>query len=208
MTPHHGPRSYARRGVLGAAALLAFAIACNAPVPTSPHRVFSVTVPISRIQALPDPTAGLVMPGDSIEYHIDGALASAVQAESLSIHGVPRTMLVQTQIGENVRKRVEFWITTRMKTAQDLVVARDDPRFTGRIDRPEALHEKIQVDSAMAARMPHAMLSKVVPDRVLIDGRPATISALKQLLPDHISRVDVVKNADSTKMISVTTKRP
>jgi len=208
MTPHHGPRSYARRGVLGAAALLAFAIACNAPVPTSPHRVFSVTVPISRIQALPDRTAGLVMPGDSIEYHIDGALASAVQAESLSIHGVPRTMLVQTQIGENVRKRVEFWITTRMKTAQDLVVARDDPRFAGRIDRPQALHEKIQVDSAMAARMPHAMLSKVVPDRVLIDGRPATISALKQLLPDHISRVEVMKNADSTKMISVTTKRP
>jgi len=121
---------------------------------------------------------------------------------------VPRTMLVQTQIGETVRKRVEFWITTRMKTAQKFVVARDDPRFAGRIDRSQALHEKIQLDSAMAARMPHAMLSKVVPDHVLIDGRPATMAALKQLLPDHISTVDIMKHADSTKTVSVTTKRP
>lgn len=208
MTPRHGARSYARRGLLGAAALLAFAIACNAPVPTSPHQVYSVTEPIARIQALHDRTAGLVMPGDSVEYHIDGALASAVQAESLSIHGVPRTMLVQTQIGLNVRKRVEFWITTEMKAAQKLALGHDNPRFAATFDRSDALHEKIQVDSAMAAGMPHAKLSKIVPDQVLIDGRPATMLALKPLLPDHIQSVSIMKHADSTKIISVITKRP
>ena len=206
MTPYQHAHSRARRSLLAATALLALAIACSAPVPTSPHQVYSVTVPDAHLNMLPDKTALLVMPGDSVVYHIDGALASAVQVESLSVHDVPRTMLVRASIGKNVRKHVEFWITTEMPGRPKLAHGSTGAKPMVVIDQADAIREKIQVDSAAAAAMAHTKHADNFTGQVLIDGRPATMLTLKELPPNLIQSIDITKRADSTRTISVNTK--
>jgi beta-lactamase regulating signal transducer with metallopeptidase domain len=198
MTPHRRPHSSVRRGLLAAAALLAFAIACNAPVPTSPHQVNSLSVPVH------DKMAGLLTPGDSVVYHIDGMLASALQADSLRVYAVPRTMLIQAQVGKDIRKRVELWITTE-RAKQEAAHLHIDALAPVVNDRSEALLEKMQVDSALAA-MIHMKRSAKFTGSVLSNDRTATMLALKQLPPDLIKSIAVMKHADSTSAIKVITK--
>ena len=199
MTPHRHPHPLARRGLLGAAALAAFGIACNAPVPTSPHQVYSVRVPVRATMA------GLMGPGDSVVYHIDGVIGSASQAESLRVYDVPRTMLFKARIGKDIRKRVDLWITTD-KANGDAALRSIGARSAHANDRVEALREEIQVDSAAQAARVHMKRPMNFTGQVFIDGRPATKVTLDRLSPDLIKNVEVMKRADSANVIKVFTK--
>lgn len=198
MTPHRRPHSSARRSLLAAAALVAFAIACNAPVPTSPHPVYSLSVPVR------DARAGLPIPGDTVVYHIDGAIASESPAESLRVDDVPLTMLLEARTANEIRKQAELWITTD-KVKQDARLDGIGARPTGANDRAEALREKIQLDAAAAATTVHMKRPMTFTGRIVIDGRPATMSTFKRLPPELIQSVDVMKHADSNGVLAVVT---
>ncbi|HEX6807660.1 MAG TPA: M56 family metallopeptidase, partial [Gemmatimonadaceae bacterium] len=187
MTPHRRPHSTARRTLLAAAAFVAFAIACNAPVPTSPHQDDAVHAPLG------DVTRGLSRPGVIVLDHIDGQRASKLQADSLRIGNAIRYKLTLKLDDADVRKRVEYWLASDM--AKQRAAGQLDSPTADAIDPNEAHREKILVDSAQAA-MIHAKRSMGVTDQVLIDGRPATILSDKHFAPDRIMSVDVIEHAN------------
>jgi len=156
MTPHRRPHSFVRRGLLAAAALVAFAIACNAPVPTSPHEAYSLSVPLKATMA------ARMVPDDSVTYFIDAVVASKLQAESLRVYDVPRSMLLKTRSRDAIRKQIELWVTSD-KASQGAAFGhiRGRPMFAN--DRADALREKIQLDSATAGMvyMKRPMIYKV-----------------------------------------------
>jgi hypothetical protein len=228
MTPHPRSFTYVRRGALAVTALVAFAIACDAPVPTSasaPRTVDAARTPLA---------SAIVLPDDSVQYRIDGMLPD----DSIAFRVVP-----------DVRKRVEFLVAStaaqefKVTAAPGTRMARDD------VDAAQALREKDFVDEQMAAPRPDRMKMRVTFDPaqavrekalvaatatahqaaqskvnlsfnglVVIDGAPASNAALEQLPPQRIASIDVLKGVDATSkysdpraangVIQVTTKHP
>lgn len=204
MTQHRRPQSNARRALLAATAVVALAIACNAPVPTSPHQDFSRDVPLTAA------TNGLLTPGDTVVYRIDGLLstellASKLQADSVRVVGDGRYKVTLDPVDQKVRQRVEYWLTSVLAKERAAFV-RPDGHAAGAVDPSEALREKMQVDSAMRATMIQAKRKQSFTGRVVVDGQPSTMLYLKQLSPDLIKSIDVMKHADSTSVLSVITK--
>lgn len=202
MTQRRGPRANARRAALAAGALIAFAIACNAPVPTSPHQDDALSAPLEAA------TNRRLTPGDTVLYYIDDLLAtkllaSRLQSDSLRVSDGAKYKLTLDPVGPEVRKRVEYWLTSVLAEQRAAVGHAGDARITA--DPAEALRETMQVDSALRATMSHAKRNMNFTGRVIVDGQPPTVLYLKQMSPGLLKTVDAMKRADSTGVLSVIT---
>jgi hypothetical protein len=113
-------------------------------------------------------------------------------------------MLIQAQVGKDIRKRVELWITTQ-RARQEAAHLHIDALAPVVNDRSEALLEKIEVDSARAAML-HMKRPMKFAGQVLINDRPATTLTLNRLSPDLIKNIELMKRADSANVIKVFTK--
>ncbi len=215
MTPHRRPFTYLRRGALAATALVAFAIACDAPVPTS---VSAPAADAARATSKPL-TLGFVTTGDSVRFRIDGMIGDFMHAQSLMDHDSVRYLTVRSATNPAVRKQIEFMITTKAAEAFRIAGAPGASKMRINFDPAEATREKAYVASQIAARTPEQKkVSLTFNGLVFIDGKPASDAALKQLPPQRIESVDVLKGVDATSkyadpkaangVISVTTKHP
>lgn len=218
MTPDRRPFTFARRGVLAAAALVACAMACEAPVPTADTASHAVdgaragTATLAWKQPAPN--------GDSITYHVDGVVASKAAADSLQANDVPRYMTVRSFVATGMRRKVEYRIVTDSARAH---AASTDAFSSGasvsgtpltleyRITSDSArTHEQTSADSSLGRSMsvssgPAASERKIVAAAatehdsqhftglVLIDGVVSSTVAFKTLSPDRIDRIDVFK---------------
>lgn len=214
MTPHRRPFTYVRRCALAASALVAFAIACDAPVPTS------ATAPAVLAARIADkPLLRFVSPGDSVLYRIDGMVGNVMRAQSLMDHDSVKHFTVQSDMRPGLRKQVEFMITS--KAAEAFKIAGSPGVDQMRIipDPVEAAREKAYVAAQIGERHPEEKKMRLSFDGlVFIDGAPASNLALKQLPPQRIASIDVLKGVDATTkysdpraangVIEVTTKHP
>lgn len=194
MTPHRRSHWFVRGSLLAGAALVAFAIACNAPVPTSPHH--------DDVRAqVGDATRAVRIPDDTALVRIDRLLPK-VQADSVRMSDGIRYKLTLDPVAGQVGKRVAYWLTTDVAKPR-AAVGHVGASMAGVIDRSQALRVKILVDSAQSA-MIHAKRSMGVSGHVMVDDRPTTTLYLTQIVPDSNEIVGVNKHAHSTALSKVT----
>ena len=210
MTPHRRSFTFARRGALAAAALVACAMACEAPVPTAdtaPNAVDGARAGTATL-AWKQPSPN----GDSVVFHLNGVVFPKIVADSLRINEVPRDMAVKTFIAKGAPKKVEYWITTDFVRTHAKSAGASSPRASTPASTAQASSERKVVASA-AAQYDNRNFKGLV----LIDGVVSSASAFTTLSPDRISRVDVFKGdqvrqfADPRAaygVISITTKKP
>jgi beta-lactamase regulating signal transducer with metallopeptidase domain len=208
MTTHRKSSTYVRRAALGATALIAFAIACDAPVPTS-----AKATPAKAALAAPTSDfANVASPGDSVTFRIDGFVVNGAQAESLQVHDSLKAFMIRSFTKAGSPKHVDLIMSSRSYSA---LMA--ETHMGSQPKHPAAafnvVDDKVQVAGAMAtsAKTPFKGL-------IMIDGAPATGAALKQLPPQRIQSVDILKGAAAASkysdpraangVISVTTKHP
>lgn len=209
MTTHRRSSTYVRRAALGATALIAFAIACDAPVPTSANAPHAAKAAL----AAPAPDfAEFASPGDSVTFRIDGFVVNAAQAESLQVHDSLKAFMARSFTKAGSPKHVDLIMSTRSLSAL-MAEAHMGSEPKHPAVAIKVVNDKAQVVGAMAAS-PKTPFNGLI----IIDGAPATGAALKQLPPQRIQSVDVLKGAAAASkysdpraangVITVTTKRP
>lgn len=210
MTPHRRSFTFARRGALAAAALVACAMACEAPVPTADTASHAVdgaragTATLAWKQLSPN--------GDSVVFHVNGVVVPKIVADSLRVNDVRRDMAVKTFIAKGVRKKVEYWITTDSARVHANSAAASSAGASMSVSSAQAASERNVVASAMTEHD-----NRSFKGLVLIDGVTSSTAAFKTLSPDRIDRVDVFKGNAAQRysdpraaygVISITTKKP
>ena len=195
MTPHRRSHSFVRGSLLAGAAMIAFAIACNAPVPTSPHHDDAVRAQVG------DATRTVRIPDDTGLVRIDRLLAK-VQADPVRMSDGIRYKLTLDPVAGEVGKRIAYWLRTDFPKPR-AAVGHVGASTAGVIDPSAAVRVKILVDSAQSA-MIHAKRSMGVSGHVMVDDRPTTTLYLTQIVPDRIEIVGVNKHAKSTALSKVT----
>lgn len=217
MTPHHRPFTYVRRGALAATALVAFAIACDAPVPTS---VNGVQAARTTAASPTSPNFDLAALGDTTVIHIYGVVDDPNEPLSFKANGAPVFVTTDSTRMHDLNAKLEFTVMTNAERAYRITQAHGtrEPEIT--LDPAQAVREKAFVGAMIAARTPQQQMvsRKEFNGLVLIDGKLSTQAALKQLSPQRIQTIDVLKDAAATSkyadpkaangVISVTTKEP
>lgn len=172
------PRHAALRIASGSLVALAAALAaCEAKMPTSVD-VDNMTAASAERAAV---DARLLSANDSLRtYYVDGRLTSAAAAHAVPSAQIASIVVAEPRVGSDSSLRPSVWITTRGAAS------------------PRAQFEKKLVGTA---RM-HAASGDSVrfAGVIFIDGRRVDQSAMKQLAPNDIQSIEVIKGPRAAEL--------
>ena len=213
MTPHRRPHVTLRRGALAATAVLAFAIACNAPVPSAPRDV----EPSRSTPSVTSDAASQSARVDSLVLRLDGVIADAVKSESLRAGNGLSGVTLEAHLGKEIRTRLQYLIAAA-NTASGQRAGADGPLKHPGPDRPFRIMPDGRSAVLYSPGAAAEQRKKTFDGLVVIDGMVSTNAALQQLSPDAIERVDVLEHDAAARrysdpraakgVIEVRTKRP
>ena len=216
MTPHHRHSTYARRIALAATALVAFVIACDAPVPTSVTGAQAAR--IMKDSSALSSLANLVAPGDTMVLRVAGMIDGQYEPLTLEVNGAPFIVKDDSIRQHELRKKIEYMVTMNAEKAFKIAADKGASHSKYTFDPSQARREKIMLDKMMAQHNPEQNAKVPFDGLVVIDGKPASRAVLTQVPPQEIQSIDVLegptaaaKYADpkaANGVVAVTTKHP